>query len=357
MTKNDSSDTNGGASPRQRVVLRDIAEAVGVSVITVSRAMKDSALVSEKLRKTIQAKAAEMGYHPDPALTALAHYRSNLKEKPIQSTIAWLNFWEDRKTLRNYRVFEEYWQGALETAARSGYRLDEFFVRDYSPERLGEILKARGIRGVLLPPTDLESMEYLMRFSFNDFASVRLGWTYDVPHLHSVTSDQLANTEMAFEEISKRGYARIGFVARLRSRRVFGAGFFWAQQLSHKAKLPELLLPLDKSEGEQKALLGKWIMKHKPDAILSDEIPANVWLNDLGYRIPQDIALASTSTSIHDEYINAGVEQSSHEVGCAAVLALISQLSIMAFGVPEIPYQTLIPGKWKNGDMMPDHTK
>ncbi|WP_175955357.1 LacI family DNA-binding transcriptional regulator [Schaalia sp. Marseille-Q2122] len=48
-----------------RVTLRDIAEAVGTSISTVSLALRDDARVSDKLRHSIQATAQELGYKVD----------------------------------------------------------------------------------------------------------------------------------------------------------------------------------------------------------------------------------------------------------------------------------------------------
>lgn len=46
-----------------RVTLRDIADTVGASISTVSLALRDDPRVSEKLRRTIQATAEDLGYH------------------------------------------------------------------------------------------------------------------------------------------------------------------------------------------------------------------------------------------------------------------------------------------------------
>lgn len=50
---------------QSRVTLRDIADTVGTSISTVSLALRDDARVSEKLRRTIQNTAAELGYKVD----------------------------------------------------------------------------------------------------------------------------------------------------------------------------------------------------------------------------------------------------------------------------------------------------
>ena len=57
---------------KDRVRLRDVAERVGVSQITVSRALRHPETVSRELRETILRCVEEMGYIPDLSARALA---------------------------------------------------------------------------------------------------------------------------------------------------------------------------------------------------------------------------------------------------------------------------------------------
>lgn len=60
-----------------RVTLADVAEAAGVSPITVSRALRGERAVGPELVERVQAAAATLGYVPDPAARALASSRSS----------------------------------------------------------------------------------------------------------------------------------------------------------------------------------------------------------------------------------------------------------------------------------------
>ena len=55
--------------------MKDIAQELGVSVATVSRALKDSPLISEEMRKTIQSFAHEHNFYPNAIGEALRHAR------------------------------------------------------------------------------------------------------------------------------------------------------------------------------------------------------------------------------------------------------------------------------------------
>lgn len=60
-----------------RVTLADVAQAAGVSPITVSRALRGERAVAQELCERIQAAATALGYVPDPAARALASSRSS----------------------------------------------------------------------------------------------------------------------------------------------------------------------------------------------------------------------------------------------------------------------------------------
>lgn len=68
--KNRSSRASG------RVTLTDVAESVGVSAMTVSRALRGERRVDPVLVEKIEAAAQRMGYVPDPAARALASQKS-----------------------------------------------------------------------------------------------------------------------------------------------------------------------------------------------------------------------------------------------------------------------------------------
>jgi len=71
--------TNPAARSRAtgRVTLADVAQAAGVSPITVSRALRGERSVAAELVERVQAAAAKLGYVPDPAARALASSHSS----------------------------------------------------------------------------------------------------------------------------------------------------------------------------------------------------------------------------------------------------------------------------------------
>ncbi len=338
--------------PERRVTLRDIADEVGMSHVTVSLALRNDPKISEKTRLKIKKIADEMGYRPDPMLKSLARYRHTNKTKSADAVVAWINLWAEPDKLRTYHEFDLWWKGASEAAHRMGYRIDEFVTKGMSGKRLATILKTRNIRGVLIPPYPDPPTIDLSEIPWDDFTVIQFGRHGNQPLLHFVTSSQASNTVMAFDRIREKGYKRIGFVSgQVTKNRMFGAGFYWTQQyIPQKERLSILALETS-SVVEQEAALNKWIQKEKPDAILTDFPQLPQLLDELGYRVPEDLGLATTS--IHDTPIDAGIDQNPEEIGRMGFITLVSMMNDYEHGVPDIQHEILVGGKWIDGNMLP----
>lgn len=342
----------------RRVTVRDIARQLGVSHTTVSMALRNSPQISTAMREKVRETATELGYQPDPMLSALAQYRLSNQEKPVQAALAWINPLKDPDALRKQKEFDRYWTGALDAAKQLGFSLEEFRTADTSLQRMESIFKARNIRGIIiagmLPVALHDHSADWHNFSWKDFATVRFGRKTTYPQAHFVTSAQTTNTIMAFSRMTERGYRRIGFVGEYTEARVFLAGFLFAQQaISAADRVPPLLfyredLPRPENEIELK----EWLEQNRPDAILTDRDYILVLLKNLDYRVPEDIGIATTS--LHDTPINAGIDQNPEEIGRAAVHLLAAEINQNHFGIPAIRGETLIEGQWINGAMLPD---
>lgn len=341
----------------QRISMRDIAKAVGVSVSAVSLALRHSPRISERMRQQIHAKMDELGYRPDPILKALCHYRRSKTETPVGAELAWINCRPKPAELRSFREFELYWQGAAEEARRCGYRLEEFRLNDFrSFARLEKILRARDIGGILIPPHGTLWPANAGNFNWNDFCVVRFGHSVVQPRAHLVTSDQLTDGMIAFENIWKKGYRRIAYVTTRDTTTWgtrFSAGFLQGQlKVNAKARLYPLLLSDNKDFNKDQKQLAAWMRKTRPDAIFTDCPHLRRLLEICGYRVPADVGLSTTS--VLDGGVGAGIDQNSREIGKAAVQLLISLINHNERGVPKICREVLIEGSWVDGDTLPE---
>jgi len=342
-------------TPR-RVSLRDVARAIGVSASAVSLAIKGSPRVSEPVRRRIRAKIQEMGYQPDPMLAALSHYRRSKGDRPIGAELAWINCWPAPQKLRSYREFELYWQGASAEARANGFRLEEFRLKEYeSAERLEKVLRARNIQGILLPPQFNAIGINWGGFRWGDFCIIRFGHSVSNPRAHLVTSDQLTDGIIAFENVWNKGYRRIAYVTThdtaVKGAR-FSAGFLQGQlRVGTRVRLRPLLLGDEQNPKQDREQLAAWLRQHKPDAIFTNLPYVHNLLGKCGYQVPKDIGLAVTS--VLDAGAGAGIDQNSIEIGKAAIQMLISLINHNERGIPEVCRELLIEGRWVDGDTLP----
>lgn len=344
-------------NPQRRVSLRDIARHLGVSHVTVSLALRDSARISKELREKVRKTAEEFGYQPDPMLTALAHYRLGRKAAPITAGLAWINAWQPAASLRSFKEFDLYWYGADLAARKYGYRLEEYRLDEKcAPKRLHQILAARGIRGILLPPH--HHHPDWRDFPWEFYSVVRFGRSLKTPECHVVTADQAVNTMLAFEKIRERGYERIGFVDSrdftVKRGHMFQAGFLLAQtELEESQRVPILDINLVPNSGRYKQI-AEWVRKHRVDAILTGMAELPDLLRKAGIRVPDDIGLACTT--VLDVPISAGIDQHPEEIGRVALLMLNSLINDGAMGTPPIFRQILVEGSWVDGPSLPDRS-
>ena len=338
-----------------RVSLRDVAKTVGVSHVAVSLALRGDRRVSPARREEITAAARQLGYRPDPMLASLAAYRRNKSAVPISATIAWINQWPEPAALRRLNEFDAYWHGAEASAGLLGFRLEEFVVGpDLSSERLLEILLARGVRGLLLPPhghgLNLEG------FDWSHFSIVRLGLSLPTPRAHAVVCDQSECGSLAFERVHARGYRRIGFVSSRQfdrnTRGNFRAGFLRSQAdlTTSSNRLPPLLIEENLAPATL-AALRSWLSSARPDAVITTLPTLRALLAKTGLRVPRDLAVATTS--VLDGNFPAGIDQNCREIGAVALRTLAGLIHQNERGVPAVFRRILVEGRWVDSPSLP----
>ena len=344
-----------GVNPK-RVTVYDIAERLGCSHATVSLSLRNSPQISAPRREQVRRMAEKMGYAPDPDLASLAAYRMRNTSAKIRSALAWINHWEQPEQLRKHREFDLYWQGAERAARRLGYNMEEVrWAPEHSAKRFEEILLARGIRGVLIPPHF--TVPDWGGFNWGMFSVVRFGLSVPQPDSHLVTADQLRAVIMAVKKLAEYGYQRIGLVVPADTDRKLGGGFVGGIGSAEKSFALPVTPPLLTEEAvyvqqPEKAgqLLARWLKRHQPDVLLTSVSSVPARLRELNHRIPEDIAVAGTSVDVP---VDAGIDQHSEAIGRIAVETLAAQINLNVRGEPPDPFRVLVESRWRDGTSAP----
>jgi DNA-binding LacI/PurR family transcriptional regulator len=344
---------------KNRVTLRDIAVHVGVSHVTVSLALRNHHSIPVGRRDEIKKVALQLGYRPDPMLASLAVYRQSKRAPRIQHSLAWINHWDQPERLRGeHKEFDGYWWGAAKSGEQYGYRLEEIrWEAGCSATRFQQILMTRNVRGLLIPPHP--SPPDWGKFDWSKFSVVRFGQSVPVPESHQVAADHFRGVVMALRVMTNYGYNRIGMVVCGDFDRRLGGnyigGYYSAQRMMKiRNSIPPLMtdeLNYVEKPLEARKKLHEWMGRYKPNAILTSVPQIPDLIRDLGYRIPEQVAVVGTS--VYDVPVDAGINQNPEEIGRIAVETLVAQILVNDRGEPPAPCRILVDSRWQDGKSLP----
>lgn len=268
--------------------LRAIAEAAGVSVMTVSRALRGSPLQNKATRERIQRLAREMGWKPNPLVSALMSQRARQHGTRATANLAILDPRSDVPKANRDHI-----NGCLRRAADLGYHADVFPYQpeDTSPARLREILLARGVQGIVLMPLPVGVHE--VGFDFEGFCAATIGYSLVSPALPKVANDTQGNVHIALRHLMDRGYRRVGLImADDANRRMFcqytSAADSYDRFYSNGMRVRQLVLPDETFAPADMRRILDWIAKHRIDAVISSAEDLHRRFLESGMKIPGD---------------------------------------------------------------------
>lgn len=316
------------------VILKDIARALGVSVITVSKVMRDQPDVAAETRKRVLAKAQELGYRPNLTARSLVTGRS-CQVGVIVPTLLHPFFAEVLEGLSaamkqaGYAVMisSSMEDPAVEEDAIEqllGHRMDGLIVAscNSSPAKFKQ-LKEQGIPFVLID-------RFFPGFR-TDFVGV----------------DDRSVGRIATEHLIEMGCRRIAHIRGLPFTTGVGRFEGYRQALEkHRMKFdPELVSPYMNVDGRdwQEGLLAMraLIARNPPDGVFCYNDPMAIAAIDValeaGMRIPEDIAFIGCDNLHYDGSLRAplsSVDHHSSQIGERAAKMLIRRLKDKAATTP-----------------------
>lgn len=322
--------------------MQTLAEMAGVSLMTVSRALKNHPSISEPTRQRIQDLAKKVGYRPNPLVSALMAQLRSKRPNQAAPSLAYMTA---------FRTNCDFYRGALRRCEELGYALEQFCFTEpgLTDRRVDRILRARGISGLVFgtlpdpPPT--------INLNWSAYASVALGYSIKKPILHRAVNDQFFTMKLAIRKLLQLGYSRIGLALNFKSddrvdnkwTAAFTSYLFYADTAD---RVP----PFVTHEWDEKHF-GKWFSRYKPQVVISltPTIPdVTQWLANLGQRVPRDVGIVDLDQGEGGPAI-AGINQNSLLVGAAAVDLVVEQINLNIRGIPKTPKVVMIEGEWMPG--------
>jgi DNA-binding LacI/PurR family transcriptional regulator len=330
------------------ITQRDVAAACGVHPSTICLALKNSPSIPLLTRQRVQAVAEELGYRPNVAARNLALLRGD-KTGAGSLPIAWLNQEPSRQHWRNDPGARTCFESARRRAEELGYHLEEIWTREpgMTAGRLVQIIRARGIEGVLLPVH--RSFEFsLLTASWNDCALVGINDYRLAEWVDVVCLDHYRNAEMIFRHTRRMEAGRIGLALTAQfdsaSNGLVQSCFFRHQaDVALTDRVPVCLLGGDANANQ--SAFEEWLNEYAPEIVVTAEAGLVRQAQQAGYG-PLWIGLGSGGG-----VFDGGVEDGAGEVASLAVDCVVEKMRRFERGVREATRVHLLRGVWTEPSM------
>lgn len=342
--------------PAPRPTMQQIAEKAGVSRMAVSLALRGSRKVSKKTTERIREIAKELGYRPNPLVSALMTQLRMSRPAQRPATVAYLTAFAVKDAWRRSPLLIQYFEGARHRCETLGYQLEEWWLREpgMTQQRIGEILYTRGIHGVVVAPLPPGGIP--VQLDWAKLSGAAIGYSFQDATLHRASSDPFHSTLLALRTLSALGYRRIGLALTAEEdahvERLWSGGML----MHHSEIAPENRVPILRSEGALAGDFAEWFRAHRPEAVLGLSGECLALLAGIGVRVPRDVGFANLGLTPADTDM-AGVDQNLPLVGAAAVDLVDTQLRRNELGVPQDPKTVLVAGRWVAGPTLREQAK
>jgi LacI family transcriptional regulator len=311
------------------VTLRDIAKALNLSISTISKALNDSHEIGSETKKKVLDYAKQHHYSPNRMAKGLKEGKS----RSIGVLVCSLD----------NNVISQMLDGIHKASSDKSYQI--IIMQSKESEKLEtaciELLYAGGVDGILISPAyETINFSYLNSLQASGLPVVLFDRLIDQVNTHKVGADNFKGAYDATMHLIHNGYKNI---AHLNTNTILSIatdrlnGYKQALEDSGIKYRPELLRSCNYTDANkldedlEQAIKYYMNLADKPDAIFTatDQISTRclVWLNKLGYKIPDDVALIGfTNTELADAMNPAlsTVHQPAFEIGQLAAEKLIS---------------------------------
>ncbi|MBQ2257335.1 MAG: LacI family DNA-binding transcriptional regulator [Lachnospiraceae bacterium] len=302
------------------VKLADIAERLGVSIVTVSKALSGQKGVSEELREKIKTLADEMGYTP-------IHSPQGSKAKSY--TIGVITF---EQYFAKFASF--YWKMYQELATRA-VRKNCFtmleVISGYDEENLTEpkLIEENRVDGIII--IGRPKKPYLkMLYKYQSMPMVFMDFYDDEEHVDSVVSGSFYGMYRMTDYLIKNGHTRIGFVGTLLYTDSITDRYFGYCKALLENGIEErkdwIINDRDHSDGIMGLDYKLTFPKDMPTAfVCNNDVAAYALIRQLeeaGYRVPDDISVVGYDDYLYAEWGDSHITTYAVDMGEMAKVAL-----------------------------------
>ena len=294
---------------KRHVSLKDLAEELGVSISTVSRALKNHPDISPHLTQKIQALAEEKNYTPNPLAMGLLRQQTKMIGVIVPDI--------------NTHFYSSIISGIEKVAKEHGYFIvitssNETMLKEV--ESVENLLKSR-VEGLIVclsqETTDFLHFEKLVKNEIPLVFFDRVCESLAVPAVLANGQDATKKITRHFFENGCRRIAYISGPEHLNISQNRKVGYLNGLKECGLEFDENLLVHCNLSTEDAKLATQKLLqLKNKPDAIfgVNDTIAfaAMKEIKKQGYQIPEDISLAGFTDEFHSTVVEPALTSVSH---------------------------------------------
>lgn len=306
--------------------LKDIAQALGVSVPTVSRALKDSPDISRALCEKAKWMAREMNYRPNPFALSLRKNAPRIIGVVVPDIVTHF-FASILNGIENMAVKNGYF--VIITTSHESYEHEKRNVENLVNMRVEGIIAC-----LSQETTDYTHFAELKDINMPLIMFDRVCLT---DQFSSVVADGEHSAQMATQHLLDNGCKRVAFIGGANhldivKRRKHG---YLEALRNNKIAIEKELVVCRKIDYEEGKIAAQTLLAlpNPPDAILAMNdtlaFAAIEVIKSHGLRVPNDVALIGYTDEQHANYIEpklSAVSHQTYEMGETACLLLIDQI-------------------------------
>lgn len=312
-----------------KVTIKEVAKQAQVSTSTVSRALKNSPLISQGTKDKINEIVKELGYHPNEIARSLANKSSQTLGMilPASAEDSFVNPFFTQFILGVTRYLESQSFSLLLSSARN--EEDEL-------EQIIRIVNSKRVDGIILMTVreDDKNIEYLMDCAF---PFVVVGTPLKGDEILWVDNNNKEAMFEVTEKLIQAGHKKITFLGGSQKLQVTKNRFWGYKQALEKYGLEfnqDLVFEVDFSEDEGYRLTHKLLSNVKDiDAIVTtDDLIAYGSMRavkELGYSIPEKVSITGFNNTILAQYLLpslSSVEINATDLGNKAAKLLLDSI-------------------------------